>query len=775
MTEITAEGNTSTTTTVVDSKNGSVPKSPGKVVKRTVTEDIVTTFSSPAAWLLVIALIITWSAVAIVMFDLVDYRNFSASSISKMGSDPLRLVHDAVEETTDWVYGFFSLLSDIISSEGDEEDNDDGDKDTDKGEVEEPPLKKKEIHKEKTEKQEKTERKIQTKVTHKEKEKDKEKGKPEKKATHKEKIEKKEKPETKTVAKEEKKPKTKEKTEEKIKKEVKGAKQEKVKQTAAKVKEAQKTSPKPKEKDKKDAAVVSKHEQKDQYAFCRYMIDIFVHGDLKPGQSPAIPPPLPTEQASGPTLASPPLEEKEEEKKKAENKVTSETKKEEKEDVKTKTEKETAMDVKKKDPGKVPEAKQGTIKIAAQATKKDEKKEDSKKTRTTAEELPKGKTKSPKKGHSAPSEKQVKAKTERAKEEVGAASTKKAVPGKKEEKTTKTVEQDIQVPNFRKNPGGDLRRWWKSKTRRSPSSPQIHQKYIYTWNCSYRTPTERWQKTSDLPKEIRKEKSGKTSSVLKDKEPIKGKEVKVPASLKEKEPEIKKHEKMSKAGKEVKPKSPQPQIKKEDKPESQVKKEAKPASSEKAQIHKQDIVKPEKTVSHGKPDEKVVKQAKAITIEKTVKPKPTKKAEHQEKESPSIKTDKPKPTPKETSEVTASVKKKIEKSEKESKEKAEMKHLKEEKVPTRKEGLQLYNVTKAEKPARVSRKDSEDVPASTKAKEEAEDVPSTKKQKSPISFFQCVYLDGYNGYGFQFPVTPAHRPGESSGQPSSPGEKQQRQ
>ena len=43
-------------------------------------------------------------------------------------------------------------------------------------------------------------------------------------------------------------------------------------------------------------------------------------------------------------------------------------------------------------------------------------------------------------------------------------------------------------------------RWRKSKMRRSPSFPQIHQKYIYTWNCSYRTPTECWQKTSDLPK-----------------------------------------------------------------------------------------------------------------------------------------------------------------------------------------------------------------------------------------------------------------------------------
>ena len=47
---------------------------------------------------------------------------------------------------------------------------------------------------------------------------------------------------------------------------------------------------------------------------------------------------------------------------------------------------------------------------------------------------------------------------------------------------------------------GGASRWRKSKTWRSPSSHQIHQKYIYTCNCSYRTPTERWQKTSDLPK-----------------------------------------------------------------------------------------------------------------------------------------------------------------------------------------------------------------------------------------------------------------------------------
>lgn len=48
-----------------------------KMSKKSVSEDLVTTFSSPAAWLLVVALIVTWSAVAIVMFDLVDYKTLA--------------------------------------------------------------------------------------------------------------------------------------------------------------------------------------------------------------------------------------------------------------------------------------------------------------------------------------------------------------------------------------------------------------------------------------------------------------------------------------------------------------------------------------------------------------------------------------------------------------------------------------------------------------------------------------------------------------------------
>uniref|UniRef100_A0A452HR95 Triadin n=1 Tax=Gopherus agassizii TaxID=38772 RepID=A0A452HR95_9SAUR len=186
MAEITTEGHMSTTTTVMDNNNGSVLTPPVKVGKKSVTEDIMTTFSSPAAWLLVVALIVTWSAVAIIMFDLVDYKTFAGSSVNKLSKEPLRIIHQTMEESTDWLYGLISLLSDIVLTDDD---------DSDEGEVE-PPLKKKAeiypvtknreihkikparqeklekpapkvIHKEKPEKQEKIEWKEQPKVAHK--------------------------------------------------------------------------------------------------------------------------------------------------------------------------------------------------------------------------------------------------------------------------------------------------------------------------------------------------------------------------------------------------------------------------------------------------------------------------------------------------------------------------------------------------------------------------------------------------------------------------------
>ncbi|XP_070622065.1 triadin-like [Erythrolamprus reginae] len=108
------------TTTVIDNKNGTVPVPRIKMSNRSVSEDFATTFSSPAAWLLVAALIVTWSAVAIVIFDLVDYRTLAGTSVNKLTTDPFRIVHSAVEESTNSIYGFLSLLSDLIFADEDE-------------------------------------------------------------------------------------------------------------------------------------------------------------------------------------------------------------------------------------------------------------------------------------------------------------------------------------------------------------------------------------------------------------------------------------------------------------------------------------------------------------------------------------------------------------------------------------------------------------------------------------------------------------------------------
>ncbi|XP_057265395.1 triadin isoform X2 [Pezoporus wallicus] len=311
-------GHMSTTTTIIDGKNESVPSSSMKVGKKSVTEDLVTTFSSPAVWILVVALIVTWSAVAIVMFDLVDYKAFAATysqhcddpclppgrSVHKLSTEPLRIIHETLEESTDWLYGFFSLLSDIVWSDDD---------DSDEGEVE--PSLTKEIPKQKLERYEKQ---TPTKVTHKDKlerqdkhgKKEKhaaiQREKPEKPEKHekkapskviqKDKPERHEKAEKKPPPKEEKKVKS-TKVESKVKKDLKDGKAEakmteKVKQAETKTTEVGLIKAKPKVKEEKALQTVTKSEKKDQYAFCRYVIDMFAQGDFYPGHKEMVPPRL---------------------------------------------------------------------------------------------------------------------------------------------------------------------------------------------------------------------------------------------------------------------------------------------------------------------------------------------------------------------------------------------------------------------------------------------------------------------------------------------------
>ncbi|KFP03611.1 Triadin, partial [Calypte anna] len=296
-------GHMSTTTTIIDGKNGSVPSSSMKVGKKSLTEDLVTTFSSPAAWILVVALIVTWSAVAIVVFDLVDYKNLAGRSVNKLSTEPLRIIHETLEETTDWLYGFLSFLSDIIWSDDDDSDEGICNVETSVTALT-PVLHALLIHKDKPEKQEKVEKKEPERVSQKEKLESQEK--PEKKERHadihKEKPEKSEKREKKAPAKEEKKVKS-TKVEAKAKKEVKDgkeeAKTEKAKQAETKTTEVGLIKAKTKVKEEKALQTITKSEKKDQYAFCRYVIDMFAQGDFYPGHKDFVPPRLLLEHSQG--------------------------------------------------------------------------------------------------------------------------------------------------------------------------------------------------------------------------------------------------------------------------------------------------------------------------------------------------------------------------------------------------------------------------------------------------------------------------------------------
>ncbi|CAL8313573.1 unnamed protein product [Lota lota] len=130
--------------------NGGVGLSPPRSNQRTLLNDLIVTFSSPMAWLLVVALVITWSGVAIVLFDLLDYKTLT--EYTSYCDDPVCLypglspapsmvrkalkTRDAirpgksmaakaaadvtVEEDTDWLELAFTFAANLIAPEEEE-------------------------------------------------------------------------------------------------------------------------------------------------------------------------------------------------------------------------------------------------------------------------------------------------------------------------------------------------------------------------------------------------------------------------------------------------------------------------------------------------------------------------------------------------------------------------------------------------------------------------------------------------------------------------------
>ncbi|KAM4522485.1 triadin isoform 3-T3 [Odontesthes bonariensis] len=124
---------------------------PSRSNQKTFLDDVILTFSSPMAWLLIVALIITWSGVAIVLFDLLDYKTLAdytsycddpvclspglppPSAIAKRGLKArggVRLVkpspagiHSDVtaQESTDWLEMMWTLVVSLFAPDEEEE------------------------------------------------------------------------------------------------------------------------------------------------------------------------------------------------------------------------------------------------------------------------------------------------------------------------------------------------------------------------------------------------------------------------------------------------------------------------------------------------------------------------------------------------------------------------------------------------------------------------------------------------------------------------------
>nr|XP_043905125.1 triadin-like isoform X7 [Solea senegalensis] len=100
---------------------------------RSFMDDVILTFSSPMAWLLVVALILTWSGVAIVLFDLLDYKTLTGlpppSAIAKRGLKgrggvrPMKSSYAPItaQENTDWWEVMWTFAANLVAPEEEEE------------------------------------------------------------------------------------------------------------------------------------------------------------------------------------------------------------------------------------------------------------------------------------------------------------------------------------------------------------------------------------------------------------------------------------------------------------------------------------------------------------------------------------------------------------------------------------------------------------------------------------------------------------------------------
>ncbi|XP_051909189.1 triadin-like isoform X2 [Hippocampus zosterae] len=95
---------------------------PPRANQKTILDDVILTFSSPMAWLLMVALIITWAAVAVVVFDLLDYKTL-AGGVRPTRCRPSEVANPPPQpqESTDWMEIMWTLAASLVAPDEEEE------------------------------------------------------------------------------------------------------------------------------------------------------------------------------------------------------------------------------------------------------------------------------------------------------------------------------------------------------------------------------------------------------------------------------------------------------------------------------------------------------------------------------------------------------------------------------------------------------------------------------------------------------------------------------
>ncbi|XP_024860122.1 triadin isoform X4 [Kryptolebias marmoratus] len=102
-------------------RSGVEASPPSRSGQRTFVDEVILTFTSPMAWLLVVALIITWSAVAIVLFDLLDYKTLTAG-VRSVKPSPAGIPGDVTaQESSDWLEMIWMFIASLVAPDEEEE------------------------------------------------------------------------------------------------------------------------------------------------------------------------------------------------------------------------------------------------------------------------------------------------------------------------------------------------------------------------------------------------------------------------------------------------------------------------------------------------------------------------------------------------------------------------------------------------------------------------------------------------------------------------------